>query len=238
MNPWDMMKRFGPLSGGGGGTDPYWANVVSLLHFDGANGSTVFTDQKGKAWSANGDAKISTAQSKFGGASAIFDGTGDFIGTADSTDWLLEVGDFTLEFWFRPAAIGTRQFLCGQGDIGATSVRNLLEITAAGKFRYLTQNATTGVSIFGSTTLSIGNWYHLAVTKAGTTWRIFVNGNVDGSVVDSFVGSDFAGEFRIGCCGSYNNLMANGYMDDFRATKGVARYTASFTPPSVAFPNN
>lgn len=194
------MLRRGMMAqpSGGGGGDPHWANVVSLLHFDGANGSTTFTDEKGKTWTASGNAQISTAQSMFGGASALFDGSGDFISTADSTDWFLESGDLTLEFFFRPAAIGTRQFLCGQGDVGATSVRNFTEITAAGKFRYITQNNSSVVSITGTTTLVAGTWYHLAATKSGTTWRIFVNGNLEASTVDALVGDDFAGSFHVG----------------------------------------
>lgn len=240
MKPWEMMRRFGYLAGDGGGgsaSDPYWSNVISLLHFDGADGSTTFTDQKGKIWTAGDNSKISTAQSKFGGASGLFDGSGDYINTPDSVDWFLEAADFTIEMWFRPSAIGARQFLCGQADVGATNVRNLLEITAAGKFRYLTQNASTAVSIVGTTTLSAGTWYHLAVTKSGTTWRIFVNGNLEGSTVDAFVGNDFSGSFTLGRCGGYFGLWTNGYIDEFRATKGIARYVAGFTPPAAAFPN-
>lgn len=227
----------GYRNAGGGGGDPYWANVVSLLHFDGPDGSTTFTDQTGKTWTAFGNAQIDTAQSKFGTASGLFDGVAtSFISTGDSIDWFLESGDFTLELWFRPIAIGARQFLCGQSNAGATSVRNLIEVTAAGKLRYGTQNGST-VAIVGTTTLSAGSWYHLAVTKSGTTWRIFVNGSLDGSVVDSFVGADFPGPFTVGRIGAYSGLPANGHIDDFRATKGVARYTASFTPPAAAFPD-
>ncbi|MGE3298622.1 MAG: phage tail protein, partial [Porticoccaceae bacterium] len=77
----------------GAGEDPYWNNVVALLHMDGTNGSTTFTDQKGHTFTATGNAQISTAQSKFGGASALFDGTGDLVSSADHADWALGAGD-------------------------------------------------------------------------------------------------------------------------------------------------
>ncbi|MGE3429317.1 MAG: phage tail protein, partial [Hyphomicrobiaceae bacterium] len=77
----------------GAGEDEYWNNVIALLHMDGTNGSTTFTDQKGHTFTATGNAQISTAQSKFGGASALFDGTGDLVSSADHADWALGAGD-------------------------------------------------------------------------------------------------------------------------------------------------
>ena len=79
----------------GSATDPYSANVALLLRMDGANGSTVFTDATGKTVIVNGNAQMTTAQSKSGGASAYFDGAGDFLQVADSVDFDLGAGDFT-----------------------------------------------------------------------------------------------------------------------------------------------
>ena len=70
----------------------------SLLHFNGADASTTFTDESGKAWTASGHAQIDTAQSVFGGASGLFDGTDDYIYAADSDDWNLGTLDFTVDF--------------------------------------------------------------------------------------------------------------------------------------------
>ena len=84
------------------------ANTKLLLHCDGTNGGTTFTDSSGSSHTvtANGGANTSTAQKKFGTASAYFDGTGDFLQSADSPDWDLS-GDFTWEMWIRPATINT-----------------------------------------------------------------------------------------------------------------------------------
>jgi hypothetical protein len=78
--------------------DPNYASVSLLLHMDGTNGSTVFTDLSPvpKVVTRFGDAQISTAQSKFGGSSAYFDGTGDYLTVASSADFGFGTGDFTI----------------------------------------------------------------------------------------------------------------------------------------------
>lgn len=218
--------------------DPYWANVVLLLGCKGPNGSTTFVDSSlvANTMTAAGTAQISTAQFMFPSSSGAFL-TGANVSAPDSTDWYLEPGDFTIELWYRPSAIGTRQFLCGQGNVGATSVRNLLEVTAAGKFRYF-GNGSAAVSVVGTTTLVAGNWYFLSATKSGTDWRVFVNGNLDTTLSSAATFTDFAGPFYVGRCGAFTSLTTNGYLEQFRITKGVARYTASFTPPAAPFPTS
>ena len=81
--------------------DPFAANTVLAMHMDGTNGSTTFYDQCGKTVTANGNAQINTAQSKFGGSSAYFDGTGDYLslGASVPTDLQIGGGGFTIEFW-------------------------------------------------------------------------------------------------------------------------------------------
>lgn len=226
----------GGVSGGGGPTDPDFASVVFLSGFEGANGGTTFVDESSYARSVTRvSATTVTAQFKYGATSMITNGGS--ISLADSTDWYLEPGDFTIETYYRPASIGTRQFLCGQGDSGATSVRNLLEVTAAGKFRYLS-NGSSAVSVVGTTTLVANTWYHLLMSKSGNNFRVFVDGNLDTTVNSAATFTDFAGPFYVGKCGAYGSLLATGHFDEFRITKGVARYTASFTPPVAAHPRS
>lgn len=223
-------------NGGGGGTptDPYWANVVSLLHFDGADGSTTFTDQTGKTWTASGNAQIDTAQSKFGGAAGLFDGVGDYISTPDSADFYF-TADFTLETFYRPAAIGSRQFLCGQGDVGAENIRSMIEVTTTGLVKFWCSSAVT---LQTATSISAGSWYHIAITRNGTAHTIWVDGISRATLTSATIPADYAGVFNIGRCGDYVGLTANGHFDEFRITKGVARYTSNFTPPSAPFPDS
>lgn len=84
-------------------TDPFWASTMLLLRMDGANNSTAFTDLSStpKAVTANGDAKVSTAQSQFGGASLLLDGNGDYLSFPASADFAPGTGDFTVECWIR-----------------------------------------------------------------------------------------------------------------------------------------
>ena len=86
---------------GGPPVDAYFSDVVLLLHMGGTDGSTTFTDEKGHTVTANGDAQIDTAQSKFGGASALFDGSGDYLSVADSADFEFGSSDFTIDGWVR-----------------------------------------------------------------------------------------------------------------------------------------
>lgn len=81
--------------------------TVSLLHMNGVDGSTTFTDESGKSWTAKGNAQIDTAGSRFGGASALFDGSGDYMELPDHEDFNVGSGDFTVDFWFRKNANGT-----------------------------------------------------------------------------------------------------------------------------------
>ena len=87
---------------GGGATDPYFSNVSLLLHGDGTNGSTTIIDSSPlpKTVTAFGNAQISTAQSKFGGSSIAFDGTGDSL----TIPAITFAGDFTLEAWLYKTA--------------------------------------------------------------------------------------------------------------------------------------
>lgn len=218
----------------GGIRDPYFSNVGSLLHFDGADASTTFTDVKGLAWSANGNAQIDTAQSKWGGASGLFDGTGDFLGGFSTSTLNVGTGDFTIEAWIRLNSTGRNailsKYVTAAGgylfDLGASTELRL--IIGTGTF----QTAT------GATSLSTGVWYHVAATKSGTTLRVFLNGTQDGSVTAAGTPADAARSPTIGRDPNDATRDFDGWIDDLRVTIGVARYTANFTPPAAAFPNS
>ena len=215
--------------------DPYFDQVKLLLHFDGTNGSTTFTDVKGHTFTAYGNAQISTTQSKFGGASGYFDGTGDFLTTPQSTDFDFGSGDFTVETW---------AYFTGWNS----SQSNILVCKWANPYSWCFVYQSTshtlefwiyvggaGVwTITASTTLSLNTEYHLAVARQGSSWRFFVNGNLIGTATNTSTIDTVSSVLAIGGAGDSSGQIA-GYLDDMRITKGAARYTINFTPPTSAF---
>jgi len=214
--------------------DANFANVSLLLHMDGSNGSTTFVDSSINALSitANGNAQISTAQSKFGGASGLFDGTGDWL-TA-SLPSAIGTGDFTLESWIYINSLASSAPLCCLGDDFASSGL-LVFITTGGRIGAYGNDASIAT---GSTEIvSTGAWTHLAVTRAGSSLKLFVNGINDGTATNSANLSNVITQVGRELYNTATGAQLNGYIDDLRITTGIARYTASFTPPAAAFPD-
>lgn len=216
------------------GLDPYWENVRSLLHFDGANGSQVFKDEKGKVWSSYGEPVIDTSQSKFGGASVRLQATYDYLRTPYVSGHFDPRVDLTVEAWVRLAS-SKRHNLCCFHNSGRGHFYSIL---ADGKIR-VGYETDTGTNIIDTaSTIPLSTWKHLAVTKSGQTIRVFVDGviqvtkDIDGTPTVS-TNNPFIGVEQVDVSRYFD-----GWIDDFRYTEGVARYTANFTPPAAAFPNS
>jgi hypothetical protein len=224
-------------------------NVSLLLHGNGTNGSTTITDNSPspKTVTAVGNAQISTAQSKFGGSSIAFDGNGDYLTIPDSTAWNLP-NDFTIEAWvyltaysaswfgaFGAAVVSQYNFSGGGPDSGWQ-----LRINGTAS-SYTTINLYTGLTDLNfATTVSLNTWTHVAVTRSGSSIRAFVGGTQAGSTVtnnDAFTESGTRPLWIGGLNDAAYRFWFPGYMDDLRITKGVARYTANFTPPAAPFPD-
>lgn len=222
-------------------TDPYFSSVSLLLHMNGANGSTTFTDSSSlnKAVTVFGDAQINTAENKFGGAAGYFDGSGDYLTIPGSTDFDIRSTPFTIELWvYRTVSayqslIGYNNVSTDYWDIGiGQDLANSNKVV----FRY---NGNDN-KLVCATTLSINTWYHIAVTRDSSTIRVFLNGVLDGSVAASVRQTvPNSGVLAIGRNLSIQGSTANyaGYIDDLRFTKGVARYTSGFNLPIAAFPD-
>jgi hypothetical protein len=234
-------------------TDAFYSSVVLLLNMNGTNGSTTFTDGSAstKTVAGSGDAAISTTQSKFGGASAVFNGTGDFLSVANNADFDFGSGDLTIEAWVYISANSTAD-ADGSRTANVVNTWNNSGALSGYALNITGNNSTTGTqlafdtwssgnaTLFRSTvTVSQATWHHVAVSVSGGTRRLFLNG-VEASGSTSTVGSGYTqanslgNAFRIGRTSYVNyTLPLNGFVDDLRITKGVARYTANFTPPSA-----
>jgi hypothetical protein len=209
--------------------DPVFNNVSLLLHGNGTNGSTTITDNSPspKTVTAVGNAQISTAQSKFGGASIAFDGTGDYLSIADNSSFDLGTGDFTIETWAYIAETGDYTLYSHSASGGP------MLLSFAGTFRF--RRFAVADVVVASALPSTNTWVHIAASRNGTATKLFFNGVQTGSTATDTADYTVAASVFIGSDAGGADF--NGYIDDFRITKGVARYTANFTPPAAPFPD-
>ena len=226
--------------------DVYFPQTKLLLPFNGANGAQVTSDLSNRSATVamNGDASISTAQSKFGGSSCYFDGTGDTVSITD-TYWntAIHSGDFTLELWVQFTVDETSNLIAvrntpnvSEGWViqryasGTQSGQILFYYRDSGGWQYL--NYAQGTR----TTISQNTWYHVAITRNGNTWRFFLNGTQEDTTTNSnAIVTSTSGKLEIGGWGALD-YPVTGYIEDVRITKGIARYTSNFTAPTIALP--
>lgn len=223
--------------------DPYYANVGLLLHCNGTDGSTTFTDNSPspKTVTVAGNAQIDTAQSKWGGASGLFDGTGDYISVPDSVDLEMGSGNFTIELWVRLATVGTFQSLVIKDFTGSGFPSIIGNITTAGKLRMAISSSGSGYVIdsTGTTVLSTNTWYHVAYVRNGSTFTGYLNGSPECSGSTASALFDSTNRWTFGALDYVTPIdFLNGWLDDIRITKGVARYTTAFSIPTEEFPNS
>lgn len=232
-------------------SDPYFSDVSLLLHMDGSDGSTTFTDSSSNTLTvtANGNAQIDTAQSKFGGASALFDGSGDYLSIPDAPEIRLGSSDFTIECWVRFSSLSGRRTFAGKWagniytgrewfwrvDPGSNELEFLFEDAATNTFRTVPHTWTPAT----------GEWYFISIVRSGNDFYHFVDGVSLGSPVT--LNYEIHSEDGLLLIGAQNNGTKtgiapvnemDGWIDDFRITKGVSRYTSNFTPPTAAFPDS
>lgn len=216
-------------------------NTRILFHLDGANGASVFTDSAlgasvVKSWT--GGATTSTAQVKFGTTSCVFNGANAFS-TSDSLEFRLAGGDWTADCWFYlPSNTGARRFLWGHCDssAAATAIATICEIEAGGTMRATACVGGTSLAVVAPAP-SLAVWHHMAFVRTGNTLKLFVDGvQRGGDVAISGNVNPGSGIFAIGALGAFpSGLNFNGYIDEFRYSIGVARWTANFTPPPAPY---
>ena len=232
--------------------DSHFPKVEALLPFDGTNGATSTTDlsDRGNTVTFGGDAEISTAQSKFGGSSLSLDGNGDYVDLPQATNQFVSE-DFTIEFWFRinsGAGAGTiglfGSYYTGGGGKGMLMLSSATYNQVYFQWMYGSGSGTDWAYLNQTqgtrTALSNNTWYHVAVTRSGNTWRLFLNGTQEDSVTQSDQLTDSGSTTRLGNYGPSATATdgLNGYIEDFRITRGVARYTSNFTAPTSAHPTS
>ena len=220
--------------------DPNISRVSLLLHGNGTNGSTVITDSSPspKTVTPVGNAQISTAiADPFGNSTRgvlAFDGTGDYLDVGSNSAFGYGLSNFTIEFWtYRNASVVLQSFLDQRTGI-ETVLAPTIYISANSLFYY-----ANGANRILGETLAASQWLHIALSRSETATKLFVNGAQVGSTFTDTL-SYIDSPIRIGGAngGTPPGLASlNGYIDDLRITKGIARYTSNFTPPTAPFPD-
>lgn len=217
--------------------DPHWASVSMLMHMDGVNNGTTFTEAKGKTITRVGDTKTVTVARKLGTASAYFDGTGDYLSTTSSPDdFRFGSGDYTVEAWIYPMSTASLQDIVFFG-VDYTDCW-FMRYYGNGRIGHSLYNGTTQQSLSGGAGLApVGVWSHVAIAKQGTTVRAFINGASVATATFSLAQGPVTGTptLRVGIDSS-GTTPFTGFIDELRVTKGVARYVEKFAPPYYAGP--
>jgi hypothetical protein len=211
--------------------------TVLLLPCDGSNGSTTFTDVGPDALTISvfGNAQISTAQSQYGGASALFDGAGDYIRAPQSANFQIFGGDSTAEFWIRYASAAGNQCVM-QFDSASDTNRANISLVSGELVFFTVVGGSSGIRIT-TTAPSTNTWHHIALVRSGSTITLFVDGVSAGTSTTSVLptGNLYWSAGSSASSGGTNHFA--GYIDDIRVDKGTAHYSSTFTPPGEFSPS-
>ncbi len=208
-----------------------------LLHADGNNGDTLIKDYSPNGLNVitTGIASISTAQSKFGGSSISLPSTTSFV-TAPVTgsQYSFGSGNFTIEFfgYFTHAASQYSRWITFSGTTGGYGELTIRqESNNSYAFFYYINGVLTGP--FGGGTVIRNAWTHIALIRNGNAWELYANGSLQ---VGRFLSATLPSFSQVTLGGS-SSEHGTGFYDEVRITKGVARHTTNFTPPTAPFPN-
>lgn len=233
-------------SGGGGGVDPYFSNVVLLLNMGGADGSTTFTDSAPSphTMTANGNAQIDTS---LGFNAGMFDGDGDYLSTPYSADHNLTSGDWTIEGYGRFTGLSgaDMHLICKDGVSGSSFPQYSVTVNSGGKLSAAVGSGggvSYSQSVTGTSTISSATNFHWAFCKQGSTLRLYLYGSQEASATQSGTMTNNASKgVLIGYQeGQPVTRFWPGWIWAVRMTKGVCRYPngTTFTPPSAPFPTS
>lgn len=218
------------------GNDAY---TKLLLHCDGANNSTVFSDSsplaRGPATVVSG-AKVSTAQSKFGGAAGVFNGSTDYLTYPDHADFNFGTGDWTIDFWFKRLATGVQHAFFGKNNSSLSNGYHLyVNTTGTVQCGWLPSDAAYN-SFPTAAVANDTNWHHCVWQRRGTALELYVDGTLGaaGTISAGASITTNTNVFTIGKLGDFG-LFGNIYIDEFRVTKGIARYAGNFNPPAAPY---
>jgi len=185
-----------------------------------------------------GGASISTTQSKFGGSSMYFDGTGDYLVARynKSLGLLDNQADFTLEGWFYKTVAGTTQVLLSTFEFSGTYTGWAFQFNSSNFAEfYCYDSGNNPQALTGTVAVPLNTWTHVAVSRYAGVTQLFVNGFNQATRTTAFANTVTESPLIMGMRPGFADQLFTGYMDDVRITSGIARYVQNFTPPTQAF---
>ena len=177
----------------------------------------------------NGDAQLDTAQKRFGTASLLLDGTGDYVSISTSTEFGFGTGDFTIEAYVRLTDLVGNQQIFDLRNGAVADIASTVYVSNGGQIRYY----TNGADRIAGSTLSSGQWYHVALSKSSGSTKLFVDGTQVGATYTDSNDYGTTKPLTIGSRYDGGNVFG-GHIDEFRVST-VARYTAAFSPRNGIF---
>lgn len=215
------------------GIDRY---TMLMLHFDGTDASTTFTDSSFSPHTVtvSGNAQLDTAQFKFGTASGLFDGSGDFLNLDGSSDFAFGTGDFTVDLWVRFSSVALNDIIYDSRPGGTSGLYPTLLVGTGNVFSYFCNSATR---ITGSTVIANNTWYHVALSRSGTSTKLFVNGSQEGGTYADTDNLLNGGARPTIAVSGFNTAVGDlaGWIDELRVSKGTARFTSNFSVAQQAY---
>jgi len=209
--------------------------TVLLMHMDGTDGSQSFVDSSNlnMSLSTNGNTSTSIAQSKFGGASGYFDGQ-SYVRASYLSELNLRESDFTVEAWvYSTVTVPDYQAVVAAWDNDLANF--VLGIKNGAAAVLWPQSDSTLTEVTGGV-IQLNQWHHLAFSRLGSVGKLFLDGIPVATFTTSVPSQGPGSGILIGKVGLYYDAyFFNGYIDELRITKGLARYTANFTPSQGAF---
>lgn len=204
--------------------DTYFSNVSLLLNGDD------LLDHSGspKTLTKYGETVVDTTTKKYGSGAIKFDGAGDYLSIPHNADFNFGTGDFTLEAWIYPTSFASYFVIAAKRD-NSTSAWQINLGLGNGYLGFY-----NGTSINSTTAPALNSWSHVAAVYNSGSIKLYLNGIQVLSVATTNSNNTAVVSIGTDAFGNY----AQGYIDDLRITKGVARYTANFTPPTTALPTS
>lgn len=217
-------------------TTPLTAITNTSLLVRGDTGAFYDLSNNGLAETGVGSPVVTTQVKKFGSESGFFNGSSSYLTVTDSTALKFGSGDFTVEGWYYTGSATNQSLISLQTVSTAAAFRMDFEGATSKIYLLCSTNGTSFAVNISSTAISLNTWTYIAAVRSGTTFTLYINGVSAASTTVSGVLTTSTANY-IGCTntGSFTQFVT-GYLDDIRITKGVARYTANFTPPTATFP--